>query len=214
MAPDVDLVYRGTQYPGVPSRAFVIEVRGKATSGGAGSSGLFSFDHPVGASTLLLRAQDLGAYPIWSEEGQLVNGRILAFGAGLRVYSQANVWWYAEVGASLLRVNVDVSGALEAGSEVPVGQMLRPVPFAASAWRTVDGPLVDGVLEPRPILAPYADALRLDDNHGIEATWKDNGPTAKAPNAHRIECVVVVAFWLEEGGPGRGLEFPPPGEVP
>lgn len=211
-----DLLYRGSFIPGVPQGAMVVEARGWAQSAGPGSSGQFTFDDATAvAGNHLFRPFDLATYPLGGEPGASIRGRVIGFGSGLRVYSTANVWWYAECRVSLQLCELDAAGALVAGSEVPVLQTIQPAPITPVAFRPVRQPIIDGALEVVPLLAPYHEnVLRIDDRTGIRAAWQDNGATVKAPASHRFEVLVAVALWLDaDGGPRPGLEFPPAGEA-
>lgn len=206
-----DLVYKGVPIPGVPEGAFVVETRGFGRSTGVGSSGAFVLDDPWGGvSEHLLRGTDLAGLPLRSESGQRLNGRIIGFGSALRVYSVANVWWYQEIRVSLQRCDLDTSGTLVTGSESHLLDKLYPHPLAAaSVFRVLQAPIVDGPCEALPIRAPFAELLRFDETHGLRGTWEDAGPTVKAIGVHRIEVAVAVAVWLEpENGPASGLVFP------
>lgn len=207
-----DLLYRGAIIPGVPQGAMVVEARGYAQSGGPGSSGLFTFDDSTAvAGNHLFRPIDLADFPLAPESGRRVLGRLIGVGTGLRVYSTANVWWYAECRAGVQLCELDATGALVAGTERNVLQALQPAPITPGAFRPVRQPIIDGALEVVPLLAPYHEnILAIDDRTGVRASWQDNGLTFKAPASHRFEVVVAVALWLEpDGGPRPGLEFPP-----
>ena len=208
-----DLIYRGALFPGVPDYARVVEARGYAAFTGGPGSGSFTLDEAnPAAGNMLVRATDL-RWPGY-DVGFPLRGAVVGWAAGVRVYTLANTAWYVEAEAGLYATVVDSTGLELPGSEVQLVPEWSPVPLgAASVYRRCTRPVLDGFLEPMPIRWPLFNDGELHERSALRATWRDNGPTAKAAGTGRYECVVAVAWWPRlDTGPLQEPKLYTPGE--
>ena len=194
------LRYQGTEWPDVPDGAHVVVVRAGASSTGVGGAGvLVSTEEPDSNAAgvvagVVWRPVDLP--PIVSAaEGQRWSGRLIGYGAGVRVASATLVNAVRNVGFQLQRQAMDVAGTLQ-GSAVSMVPELFPRSYSSSVNLIRGVALLDGPLPVRPLLAPrYRDALRVDDRTALLCAYNE---TIGVGAACKFELELWLAFWPDD----------------
>lgn len=191
------LRYLGAEWPDVPADAMVVVARAGAWSAGLGGAGVLTSTEEVDSNAgnvvagLFWRPVDVAPF-VNASEGERWTGRLVAYGAAVRVASATLVNAVRNVGFQLQRQDMDVAGTLQ-GSATSLAPILFPAAYSSRVNLIRADVVVDGPVPVRPILGVhYGDTLRVDDRTALLAAYNE---TVGVGAACKFELVVHLAFW-------------------
>lgn len=191
------LRYLGCEWTDVPADAMVVVVRAGASSAGFGGAGVLTSTEEVDSNAgnvvagVIWRPVDVVPF-VSAGEGERWSGRLVAYGAAVRVASATLVNAVRNVGFQLQRQDMDVAGTLQ-GSATSLVPVLWPAAYSTRVNLIRADAVVDGPVPVRPILSPhYSSTLRVDDRTALLAAYNE---TVGVGAACKFELVVHLALW-------------------